>query len=128
MVSGKLSGKIILFTTIQPAINNNKLLICLLLCVATLGGCTKRQIAESTCQMDAEPQFWIRVRLLNDVNNCTIIFNQSFTVINPQANVRFDQPETIISLSLDERPTHVGIDPYNKLVDRNSDDNVKSTP
>ncbi|MCP4047729.1 MAG: ABC transporter permease subunit [Gammaproteobacteria bacterium] len=41
---------------------------------------------------------------------------------------RIDQAETTIRLTLDERPTHVGIDPYNKLVDRNSDDNVKSTP
>jgi aminopeptidase N len=41
---------------------------------------------------------------------------------------RIDQTETTITLILDEKPTHVGIDPYNKLVDRNSDDNVKSTP
>jgi ABC-2 type transport system permease protein len=40
---------------------------------------------------------------------------------------RIDQPETVITLMLDEKPTHVGIDPYNKLVDRNSEDNVKST-
>ena len=39
---------------------------------------------------------------------------------------RISEQETIITLSLDEKPTHVGIDPYNKLVDRNSDDNVKS--
>jgi aminopeptidase N len=38
------------------------------------------------------------------------------------------QAESVITLTLDERPTHVGIDPYNKLVDRNSNDNVKSTP
>ncbi len=41
---------------------------------------------------------------------------------------RIDQPETTIRLTLNERPTHVGIDPYNKLVDRNSDDNVKAIP
>ena len=40
---------------------------------------------------------------------------------------RINQAETTIMLTLDEKPTHVGIDPYNKLVDRNSDDNVKST-
>ncbi len=28
-------------------------------------------------------------------------------------------------LVVDERPVRAGIDPYNKLVDRNSDDNVK---
>ncbi len=40
---------------------------------------------------------------------------------------RITQQETVITLLLDEKPTHVGIDPYNKLVDRNSEDNVKST-
>jgi aminopeptidase N len=39
---------------------------------------------------------------------------------------RISEPETVIRLTLDEAPTHVGIDPYNKLVDRNSGDNVKS--
>jgi aminopeptidase N len=39
---------------------------------------------------------------------------------------RISEQETVIRLSLDEKPTHVGIDPYNKLVDRNSDDNVKT--
>ena len=27
---------------------------------------------------------------------------------------------------VDEEPSHVGIDPYNKLIDRNSDDNLKA--
>ena len=27
---------------------------------------------------------------------------------------------------VDEMPSHVGIDPYNKLIDRNSDDNLKA--
>jgi hypothetical protein len=39
---------------------------------------------------------------------------------------RISEAETEIIITLDEAPTHVGIDPYNKLVDRNSDDNVKS--
>ncbi len=39
---------------------------------------------------------------------------------------RIKQAETIIRFTLDEAPSHVGVDPYNKLVDRNSDDNVKS--
>jgi ABC-type transport system involved in multi-copper enzyme maturation permease subunit len=39
---------------------------------------------------------------------------------------RISEAETVIRLTLDEAPTYVGIDPYNKLVDRNSDDNVKS--
>jgi ABC-type transport system involved in multi-copper enzyme maturation permease subunit len=28
--------------------------------------------------------------------------------------------------TVDERPSHVGLDPYNKLIDRNSDDNLKA--
>jgi ABC-2 type transport system permease protein len=28
--------------------------------------------------------------------------------------------------TVDEKPSHVGIDPYNKLIDRNSDDNLKA--
>jgi hypothetical protein len=31
-----------------------------------------------------------------------------------------------LTFVVDERPSHVGIDPYNKLIDRNSDDNVKA--
>jgi aminopeptidase N len=39
---------------------------------------------------------------------------------------RITEPESVIRLTLDEKPAYVGIDPYNKLVDRNSDDNVKA--
>jgi hypothetical protein len=39
---------------------------------------------------------------------------------------RINQAETLITLTLDEKPSYVGIDPLNKLVDRNSDDNVTS--
>jgi len=35
-----------------------------------------------------------------------------------------NQAETLITLTLDEKPSYVGIDPLNKLADRNSDDNV----
>ena len=34
--------------------------------------------------------------------------------------------ETTLEFTVDERPSHVGIDPYNKLIDRNSDDNLKA--
>ena len=33
--------------------------------------------------------------------------------------------EMTFELVVDEEPSHVGIDPYNKLIDRNSDDNLK---
>ncbi|MGI9262928.1 MAG: ABC transporter permease/M1 family aminopeptidase, partial [Woeseiaceae bacterium] len=34
--------------------------------------------------------------------------------------------ESTLTLTVDERPEYAGIDPYNKLIDRNSDDNVES--
>jgi len=34
--------------------------------------------------------------------------------------------ETTFEFIVDSKPTHVGIDPYNKLIDRNSDDNLTS--
>ncbi len=33
--------------------------------------------------------------------------------------------EQTVTVTLDERPAVVGVDPYNKLIDRNSDDNLK---
>lgn len=35
-----------------------------------------------------------------------------------------DDSTTVIEFLTDKLPTHAGIDPYNKLIDRNSDDNV----
>jgi len=34
------------------------------------------------------------------------------------------QRETVFELVVDQQPTHAGIDPYNKLIDRDSDDNI----
>jgi ABC-2 type transport system permease protein len=33
--------------------------------------------------------------------------------------------EQSMTFVVDQRPSHVGIDPYNKLIDRNSDDNIE---
>ena len=30
----------------------------------------------------------------------------------------------LITVTVDRQPTHVGVDPYNKRIDRNSDDNL----
>lgn len=38
---------------------------------------------------------------------------------------RFSQEETELSITVSQQPTRAGIDPINKLVDRNSGDNVK---
>jgi hypothetical protein len=38
---------------------------------------------------------------------------------------RITETDVTFELVVDEKPVRAGIDPYNKLVDRNSDDNVK---
>lgn len=40
------------------------------------------------------------------------------------ARRRITQPETEFEVTVDQRPSRAGIDPYNKLIDRNPDDNV----
>jgi len=37
---------------------------------------------------------------------------------------RINENEMSITIITDERPLFAGIDPYNKLIDRNSDDNL----
>jgi aminopeptidase N len=39
---------------------------------------------------------------------------------------RITSGESTITVTVDEQPSYAGIDPYNKLIDRNSDDNVES--
>jgi ABC-2 type transport system permease protein len=37
---------------------------------------------------------------------------------------RITQPETVFEVTVDQQPSRAGIDPYNKLIDRNPDDNI----
>ena len=37
---------------------------------------------------------------------------------------KITQASSTYSIVVDERPTRAGIDPYNKLIDRNADDNL----
>jgi hypothetical protein len=37
---------------------------------------------------------------------------------------QINQSEMSFTLVVDEKPLYVGIDPYNKLIDRNSDNNI----
>ena len=79
----------------------------LLLLLLILGGCKKRQLTTPTVQMDIEPQFWIRVLLLDDVTACTLKTASPFSVINektdPQTQnteARFNQINAPVSLEL----------------------------
>ena len=37
---------------------------------------------------------------------------------------RIDKPEEVIEIVVDQEPRKAGIDPFNKLIDRNPDDNI----
>ena len=37
---------------------------------------------------------------------------------------KFDTDKSTVELVVDEKPTFAGIDPYNKLIDRNPEDNL----
>jgi stage II sporulation protein D len=58
--------------------------IALLFWLVTFGGCKARQLARTTPQMDIEPQFWIRVLLLDDARACLLKASSSFAVLEPQ--------------------------------------------
>jgi len=79
----------------------------LLLLLLILGGCKKRQLTTPTVQMDIEPQFWIRILLLDNVTACTLKTVSPFSVIidkaEPQTQnteTRFNQINVPISLEL----------------------------
>ncbi len=69
-----------------------------------LSGCKARQLERPTPQMDIEPQFWIRVLLLDDVNDCQLKTRSPFSVStsdNPTAAIRhFGQVNAAMSVSL----------------------------
>ena len=58
--------------------------------VINLGGCGERQIITPTIQMNAEPQYWIRVLLFEDIENCTLKIPSGFNVINEEKNQQSD--------------------------------------
>jgi len=78
-----------LFTTAQSTANSSKLLTRMvfwifLLWLVALGGCKARQLIRTTPQMDIEPEFWVRVLLLDNTKACTLMTSSSFTVLDPQ--------------------------------------------
>jgi stage II sporulation protein D len=102
-------GKIVLRTVsrghhLRALSGKNAILLFLLL---ALGGCKDRQLTTPTVQMDIEPQFWIRVLLLDDVTACTLQTVSPFSVINDQTDpqtqnteARFNQINVPLSLEL----------------------------
>ena len=79
----------------------------ILLLLLILGGCKKRQLTTPTVQMDIEPEFWIRVLLLDDVTSCTLKTASPFSVLNEKtaiptqiAEIRCNQTNVPINLEL----------------------------
>ena len=78
-----------------------------LLVLLILSGCKSRQLTIPTVQMDIEPEFWVRVLLLDDVTACTLQTVSPFSVLNdrtdPQTQItqaRFSQINVPISIEL----------------------------
>ena len=102
---GKIvSRTVLLVHHLRVSSRKNTIFLLLLL---ILGGCKKRQLTTPTVQMDIEPQFWIRVLLLDDVTACTLKTVSPFSVLSDQTalptqitETRFNQTNVPISLEL----------------------------
>jgi len=104
---GKLSGELTLSATAQPTANPAKLALwsIFLSCLIFLAGCTPRQLTTTTPQMDAEPQFWVRVLLLDDARICSLKTLSSFVVLDARTNntqARFDRLDDPTNICLTE--------------------------
>jgi len=61
-----------------------------LLCIALLSGfiffsgCTKRQLATPTSQMEIEKKFWVRVLLLDDIKDCSFNADSAVRLIDAE--------------------------------------------
>jgi stage II sporulation protein D len=70
------------------------LLLLLILC-----GCKRRQLTTPTVQMDIEPEFWIRVLLLDDVTACTLKTVSPFSVLSDMTALPTQITETRYNLT-----------------------------
>lgn len=74
-------------TTTQKTASRSAVALWILALVlpVAFAGCKARQLTKPTPQMDAEPKFWVRVLLFNDVESCRLKANSSFDVISGEA-------------------------------------------
>jgi len=113
-------------TTTQTTANRSKVLPYLILSGILLPflmlfvGCKARQLVRPTPQMDVEPQFWVRVLLLDDVPECSLKADSSFSIINAQTQMlegRFGQIDESIKATISSgRITVNGQHPMNNEV------------
>ncbi len=92
--------------------------VILLVSLVILSGCKKRQLTTPTPQMDIEPQFWVKVLLLDKVEGCTLEIASSFSITddpNLQTQLptaRFDQIDAPISIRLINGEITIGGRPF----------------
>ena len=117
----RYSGKLTLFTNAQPSANRTKAAVCtlfpgnciefricksgiVLILLIILGGCKARRLVKPTPQMDIEPQFQIRVLLLDDVSDCKLKISSPFSIgitdNTIAAREHFDQVNTVLNVSI----------------------------
>lgn len=78
----------------------------ILLLAVILSGCKKRQVPTAIPQMDIEPQYWVRVLLLDDIEICTLKMESSFSITDDPnletllPTARFDQIDSPIDIEL----------------------------
>jgi peptidoglycan hydrolase-like amidase len=102
---GKIASQTVRHIRHIRASSGTNIIILLLLLI--LSGCKSRQLTTPTVQMDIEPEFWIRVLLLDDVTTCTLKTVSPFSVLNDQTalptqitETRYNQTNVPISLEL----------------------------
>ncbi len=83
-----------------------------LLLLIILGGCKARKPARPTPQMDIEPQFWVRVLLLNDATDCKLKSQSSFSISTDENLIEtshhFGQTNVPINISVSEGGINIG--------------------
>jgi stage II sporulation protein D len=135
----RYSGKLTLFTNAQPSANRSKAAVCtlfpgtsiefrifktgiVLLLLIILVGCKARRLVKPTPQMEIEPQFQIRVLVLDDVSGCKLNISSPFsigTTDNPMAaKEHFDQFNTVLNVSIKGGSITIGSQqfPGNKVI------------
>ena len=90
----------------------------ILLLLVILSGCKKRQMPTPIPQMDIDPQFWVRVLLLDDIETCTLKIESSFSITddpNLQTQLptaRFDQIDAPMKIQLVNGQITIGGRPF----------------
>ena len=118
-----------MFTNTQPSANRTKpagctvspgthfefrlcTIVIALLLLILLGGCKARQLVRTTPQMDIEPQFWVRVLLLDDVTDCKLKISSTFsidTTDHPKATgEQFGPVHTAVRVSVSDGRITIG--------------------